>query len=70
MPSKARAGRAKSGKAFIGTVMDPATGRSLRRLAVDRDTTIRTLIAEGILHVLQHYGQPISPELQRFASGE
>jgi predicted transcriptional regulator len=51
----------------LATRVDRETARQLRQIAADADTTMTSLIAQGLIHVVERYGKIPSPQLHRIA---
>ncbi len=47
----------RQGKKMIGGHFDPVVAKQLKRIAVEHDKTIQELVAEGINHVFEKYGE-------------
>ncbi len=55
-PTKASPGRL--GKRVIAGHFDPAVSKQLKRLALDRDSTVQELLGEAINDLFRKHGQP------------
>jgi hypothetical protein len=48
----------RSGKRAISGHFDPAVGRQLRQLALDRESSVQALLGEALSDLFQKYGRP------------
>ena len=56
-PAPTTTTRARIGKTMIAGYFTPQMARSVKMLAVERDTTVQALIGEGLDAVLHKYGK-------------